>query len=175
LPAPAAEGRVAAYLKAAHGLTTLQQTPAGLTAGGCFVCLAIIRPTYNLIPMDSHPDQTATTHPAQSGHISKLGAGQYGLAKTFWLYLLLSSIALTLVKTMMASAGGGQITLTALAIPTAFLWYQSVAVIGTWRAATNYAGPKVWAVLAKCVSGLLIALIVIQLLSLTAAILQLLF
>ena len=80
----------------------------------------------------------------KKGFFSKLAGGEYGLARTYWLYgvvvgliyrilLLIPSLAVMLILTL------------------AYLVYCVPLLMGIWRAADGYNGPKVWAVLARIV------------------------
>ncbi|WP_295882319.1 serine/threonine-protein kinase [uncultured Thiohalocapsa sp.] len=75
----------------------------------------------------------------------RLWRGDFGLAKTFWLYLVLVSVlvgfALNLVESL-------PVLLLVLLLFTA---YRVVALVGTWRAADRFTGSKVWGVLSKLV------------------------
>lgn len=131
---------------------------------------------------DAKKTQTKTLFP----FIERLGNGDLGLWRTFWLHLGLSSLAASVVKVMFArsmsynpvviSTPVGYETVRLDSVQYAntgrglalvmcvFLYYQSAAAIGSWRAATDYQGPKVWAVAAKGVTGIAMLLIAAQLL-----------
>jgi hypothetical protein len=81
---------------------------------------------------------------------SKLMHGDYGLAKTYWLFGVLGS---TVLGAILALAGGLAEEFS-LALIIVALSYSAVVLIGTWRAASRYLGPKHWAVLAKLATAL---------------------
>lgn len=81
------------------------------------------------------------TSPAR-GFWRRLMAGDFGLAKTYWLYLFLPSF-------------GCNVFLKVVGIPTlrmvvlvAYVVYSVPALLGTWRAARRYNGFLLWSVLA---------------------------
>lgn len=69
--------------------------------------------------------------------------GDFGLAKTYWLFGVLVGIAVNLMSR--AVPGVGVLILLTLA----YTAYEIVVLIGTWRAANRYRGPGVWVLLAK--------------------------
>jgi hypothetical protein len=75
----------------------------------------------------------------------RLLRGDYGLAKTFWLYLVLVSVLMAAALTLVESIP------VLLLLNLLFTGYRVVALIGTWRAADRFTGGQVWAVLAKIV------------------------
>jgi len=77
------------------------------------------------------------------GFLSKLVNGDLGLAKTYWLFGVVGGQLTTLLLLV--------ITDEALMLVYTFVCvaYQIAVLIGIWRAATKYKGPKYWAVLAK--------------------------
>ena len=88
--------------------------------------------------------------------ISNLWNGRFGLAKTYWLWGVLSGIpwgiALSLVK-----PGSNLAILVVLAV---FVYYVIVH-FGIWRAASEYEGAKAWAILAKIAVAITPACLVI--------------
>jgi len=73
----------------------------------------------------------------------KLVNGEYGLAKTYWLYGFVVGFVINILMRIIPSLDALAILL-ALAIP-----YQGMVLIGVWRASNKYQGRKAWAVLAK--------------------------
>jgi hypothetical protein len=75
--------------------------------------------------------------------------GRAGLAKTYWVYgifgALIWAVALSLVTPGSTPA---------LIAVLAFCTYQLAVNLGVWRAASIYAGPTTWAMLAKLASAL---------------------
>ena len=85
------------------------------------------------------------TNPAPISHrpfFSKLIHGDYGLAKTYWLFGVLGSFLLTSLLPLISDE-----LFLVLYLPV--LSYCAVVYTGIWRAASKYQGPKYWAVLAK--------------------------
>ena len=76
--------------------------------------------------------------------IAKLWRGDYGLAKTFWLWGVLVTIILQLLLKYLS--GVAAITMSLLALIYAVLWSVSM-----WRAANKYTGRRLWPILAKVV------------------------
>jgi gas vesicle protein len=97
----------------------------------------------------------------QRGFFGKLVNGDYGLAKTYWLYGgLVGGIAggiVSLIPELVQSIG---LFFILMLCGTA---YHITIAIGTWRAASKYQGSKIWAVLAKIsvVIGLIFLTIVV--------------
>ncbi|PFG54303.1 hypothetical protein ATG98_3523 [Marinobacter sp. LV10R520-4] len=79
----------------------------------------------------------------QKGFFSKLMSGDFGLAKTYWLYGFLVGLIINVVTRIIPSLGAVAIIL-ALTIP-----YQVMVLLGVWRAADRYQGRTAWAILAK--------------------------
>ena len=79
------------------------------------------------------------------GFFGKLVNGDYGLAKTYWLFGVLVAAIFIIVMN----------------VPMSWRWYLFIAIgytiylfplyVGIWSAANKYQGHKVWAVLAKIV------------------------
>ena len=79
----------------------------------------------------------------REGFLLKLVKGEYGLAKTYWLF----GVAVGLIVGLFLGIITDQATL--LVFTFVYLCYQIAVLIGIWRAADNYTGPKHWVVLAK--------------------------
>ena len=79
----------------------------------------------------------------EKGFFGKLANGDYGLAKTYWLYGVLVGAVVSLISKAFTSAG------VVLTLMFAHAVYWIPVAIGTWRAANKYQGPKIWAILAK--------------------------
>lgn len=95
------------------------------------------------------PNSAHVRTSSSSGFWKRLISGDFGLAKTYWLYLFFPNlIANALVRTTDNSV----ILLIEFIVWTA---YSVPALIGTWRAARRYSGLGTWAVLAciACVLG----------------------
>jgi hypothetical protein len=84
-----------------------------------------------------------TNNSTEKGFFGKLANGDFGLAKTYWLYGMLVSIVVTVISNLITSVGG-------LAILTlAHTAYSIPLIMGIWRASNTYQGSKVWVILAK--------------------------
>ncbi|MGO3693844.1 hypothetical protein [Marinobacter sp.] len=79
----------------------------------------------------------------QKGFFSKLVNGDFGLAKTYWLYGFVVGLVINFITRIVPSLGA-LVVILALAIP-----YQVTVLLGVWRAADKYQGRTAWAILAK--------------------------
>lgn len=79
------------------------------------------------------------------GFFTKLSRGNYGLAETYWLYGVLVGVIVNIVFSILKSPG-----IIALAF-LGYIAYEIPVIMGIWRSATKYTGPRIWAVLAKAV------------------------
>lgn len=79
----------------------------------------------------------------RAGFFSKLSSGDFGLAKTYWLYGVVAGIVINLVIQVVPSIGAIAVVLALATV------YQVMVLVGIWRAANRYQGRKVWAILAK--------------------------
>ena len=79
--------------------------------------------------------------------LNNLKSGQYGLAKTYWLF----GVAIFLPLNMLYSSGvlSYELILVTFVLTVMYSYFW---IIGCWVAASNYQGPMVWAVLAKVVT-----------------------
>jgi len=82
---------------------------------------------------------------------SKLIDGDYGLAKTYWLFGVLVNVGFNILfKVAESTASYPRQALAQILILTSIsVAYSVVVVIGTWRASGKYQGPKFWAILAR--------------------------
>ena len=97
---------------------------------------------------------------------SRLVDGDYGLAKTYWLFGVLVNVVFNvLFKVIESTASNPRQALAQMLILTSIgVAYGVVVIIGTWRASSKYQGPKFWAILAKImvvigIVGLVVALL----------------
>lgn len=89
--------------------------------------------------------ESTTSGSTEKGFFGKLANGDFGLAKTYWLYWVVVGIVVNIISNVVTSIGVLVILMlvyTAYAIPV---------IMGTWRAANKYQGSKIWAILAKIV------------------------
>lgn len=98
----------------------------------------------------------------------RLANGDYGLAKTYWLYYGLVNVIANIVFgfgiAIIEPTRGITFALILLIIYfVLYIIYSVLVIMGIWRAATKYTGPKIWAVLAKivCVVGVLVLAVAI--------------
>jgi hypothetical protein len=102
---------------------------------------------------------TKGTGSSEKGFFSKLADGDFGLAKTYWLYGVLVGVIVNIVSKAISSVS---VLLVFMLVYTA---YEVPVIMGTWRASGKYKGPKVWAVLSKIAVILGIISLVIGLLA----------
>ena len=107
----------------------------------------------------STPLQSPKTDPyktdisQEKGFLKKLRDGDYGLAKTYWIYGIIVSVIFGFILRLLLMAMGKDGLLLAFGliiigvIYTAF--YQAP---GLWRAARRYQGPKIWAILGQVIA-----------------------
>ena len=89
--------------------------------------------------------------------IARLWRGQYGLARTWWLFGVLGTALLNLVSGplnaavaagSMDGAGGSALMAAALVVAAIGVSYGVVASVGIVRAARTYTGSRLWSWLA---------------------------
>ena len=90
--------------------------------------------------------------------ISKFWNGDYPLVKMYWVYgiLLPLAVAICFFGVLLAIGRGGYSSSTSLYVGIAVLAiailsfiYGILWSVGTWRSASKYTGPRIWAILAK--------------------------
>ena len=85
--------------------------------------------------------------------LTRLGRGEFGLAKTYWFGWVLSDIAwlvpAAIVGLIVQLAGDLATTLTLAVLAPLYLAYNLLVMVGVWRAADAYRGWRGWAVWAK--------------------------
>ena len=91
-----------------------------------------------------------TSEVTAKGFIKQLIDGDFGLAKTYWLYFVLGGIAVNLLLMIpISSSSLGLIVVSMLAA----IAYYIVVLTGIWNSASRYTGSKIWSVLAKIIVG----------------------
>ena len=120
------------------------------------------------------PVTSASTLDGGIFDFDKLVRGDYGLAKTYWLYGVLVNIIASIVSKIVFSmiTSPPVALLAALAGVVVSAAYYVVVMLGIWRAAATYTGPKIWGILAKFASafgGLIIAVTLFGVIRLVAA------
>ena len=76
--------------------------------------------------------------------VTNLWSGRNGLAKTYWLWGVLSGIPWGLALSLVTP--GSQLAMVTV---LASVMYYVIVHVGIWRAASQYQGAKAWAILAK--------------------------
>jgi|APSaa5957512493_1039668.scaffolds.fasta_scaffold10762_7 hypothetical protein len=82
----------------------------------------------------------------KKGFFKKLLDGDFGLAKTYWLYGALVGFISSLVIDFIES------TQFLMIFSVIYTIYRIVLTTGVWRAGDRYEGSKIWAILAKIAS-----------------------
>jgi len=78
--------------------------------------------------------------------LSKLKSGEFGLAKTYWLFGVIIFLPINILLDT------GLLSFEALLLVYApMLTYLYFWTIGCWIAATNYEGAKIWTILTKII------------------------
>jgi hypothetical protein len=94
--------------------------------------------------------------------LTKLWTGKYSLAKTYWLFNLLTGAILSIpisffgMLSMRTQSENSSLFFGFVCITGS---YGLIATVGLWRSASNYTGNKLWAVLSKivvCVAGFML-------------------
>jgi len=80
----------------------------------------------------------------------KLKAGDYGLAKTYWLYGVIVNIAYRLID-LGVTKFSFELSIVLFFIMAIYTFFQ---IFGLWNAASRYEGLKIWAVIAKVLAVL---------------------
>lgn len=88
--------------------------------------------------------------------IKEVWNGHAGLAKTYWIWGVLSGIPWTIAFALVTPG-----SLLAMMVVLTYVAYIVIVNVGVWRAASLYQGAKVWAALAKASIILAIASFVI--------------
>lgn len=78
--------------------------------------------------------------------LNKLKNGEYSLAKTYWLFGVLGNLPFNIYFRTDGGTLGLIIFVLLLALAYNYFW-----ITGCWKAATNYEGLALWAILAKIV------------------------
>lgn len=80
------------------------------------------------------------------GFFKKLSDGDFGLAKTYWLYGVLVSIVGNILMQGAALSGSKALIIVLLLVIMVYAVFQ---LTGVWNASNRYTGLKIWAILAK--------------------------
>lgn len=79
----------------------------------------------------------------EKGFFGKLSNGDFGLSKTYWEYGVAVGIFLNVVTGFITS-----VWILAI-VMLIYIAYETLVLMGVWRASNKYEGRKGWAVLAK--------------------------
>ena len=109
------------------------------------------------INMNSHEKELKK----EKNFFIKLEMGEYGLAKTFWLYGFVIRVLTTSILKLIPNKN---VFIVAILLS---LFYDLLVMMGTWRAANQYQGLKIWALLAKAlvILGIFMSLGVLSMIS----------
>ena len=94
--------------------------------------------------------------------LSKLKSGEFGLAKTYWLFGVIIFLPIPILRDI--GIWSVEVLLIVYAATLIYLYFWT---IGCWIAATNYEGAKIWTILTKIIlviNGFLAAIGVITML-----------
>jgi hypothetical protein len=95
----------------------------------------------------SSVDTAVTSKSSRPFFLARLFNGDYGLAKTFWIYAVCLSLLFKLLIVLAAVYLHSRPIALALMVP--YYPYRVIALSGAWHAADKYDGRDAWAVLAK--------------------------
>ena len=95
-----------------------------------------------------------STEVKKKGFLKKLKDGDFGLAKTFWIYNILIGAVIQFIFVGMdviieSEESSASMLLMVVAISIIVVIYAIICLIGLWKAASKYTGPRVWPVLTK--------------------------
>jgi hypothetical protein len=89
------------------------------------------------------PNKYPTSVVDEHGFFQKLSSGEFGLAKTYWLYGVVVGFVLSLGTQAITPIG------TYTLVTLIYAPYHTLVLLGTWRASQKYEGWKGWAALAN--------------------------
>jgi hypothetical protein len=91
-----------------------------------------------------------STEVKKKGFLKKLKDGDFGLAKTFWIYNILIGVVVQFMYAIIESIEPStSMFLMMIAVSIIVVIYAIICLIGLWKAASKYTGPRVWPVLTK--------------------------
>jgi hypothetical protein len=82
--------------------------------------------------------------PPERNFFGKLANGDFGLSRTYWLFGVLPAIGVNLLSNFAVTSVGGLFLLT-----LSYGAYDIFVIMGVWRAAKRYDGPRLWVYMAK--------------------------
>lgn len=86
---------------------------------------------------------TTSVQTIEKSFLSKLVAGDYGLAKTYWQFGVLVNIILGIIEKLITP------DIPSLILTFLSSTYSVFVMLGVWRASKKYEGAKFWSILAK--------------------------
>lgn len=86
-------------------------------------------------------------HPEERTHVMRLASGEYGLAKTYWLFGVGVGFLASVLLQILSAVGAPDGLLGIFGF--AAISYNCLVLKGVWEAANQYRGPSFWAVLGK--------------------------
>jgi hypothetical protein len=92
---------------------------------------------------NTHEHLSGSESRARPDSIQRLISGDFGLAKTYWIF----GVAVGIVASLVVSGISNRLLLTLFSV--AYLVYWTATSVGIWNAATKYEGNPAWAMLAK--------------------------
>jgi hypothetical protein len=93
--------------------------------------------------MNENENMENDSETLEKGFFGKLSNGDFGLAKTYWLYGVLAGFIVNIAMKPITSIG------LLVCVMLAYTAYAIPVIMGTWRAANKYKGSKIWEILAK--------------------------
>ena len=91
-----------------------------------------------------------STEVKKKGFLKKLKDGDFGLAKTFWIYNILIGVVVQFMYAIIESIEPStSMFLMMIAVSIIVVIYGIICMIGLWKAASKYIGTRVWPVLTK--------------------------
>ena len=93
-----------------------------------------------------------------SGFFGRLARGDYGLAKTYWIFGVVVGIATQILAEIASNFGLGALYFVVFIN----LLYLIPLTLGIWRATNLYKGKKIWAILAKIAISLGIISVIVS-------------
>lgn len=94
--------------------------------------------------MTNNASVSKPTSLPERNFFGKLAHGEFGLARTYWLFGFLPAIGINLLSNFVVTSVAGLFLLTLV-----YGAYDILVILGVWRAAKKYEGPKLWAYMAK--------------------------
>jgi hypothetical protein len=80
---------------------------------------------------------------SQKGFLGNLISGNFGLAKTYWVYGVLGAVIVSIFLEL------ADFNAMYIAVLLLYFVYHIIVIIGIWRASAKYEGAKAWRVLAR--------------------------